>query len=122
MVVEVEILSRSDPETVFYVEITENDTCLDAINNSGLAPRDGSIIHALDVNGNIIDEKLAKDFIFENIFVDIIPKICNFHCKEVVYKKGKPLNFGKGKLDGGIIAFVPNFKEGMKKEDKDKFK
>ena len=59
---EIDLILRSNEDTVVSVEITESDTCLDVINKSGLLPRDGSITHAWDIYGNIIDEKLAKNY------------------------------------------------------------
>ncbi|MBI79576.1 MAG: hypothetical protein CMQ51_04045 [Gammaproteobacteria bacterium] len=106
MVVEVEISSRSDPETVFYVEITENDTCLDAINKSGLAPRDGTFCHALDGNGKIIDNYLACTF--KKIFVVPFPTIRNIVCHK---KKKYGVKIGVSECEDYSI-FVPSLKVG----------
>tara|TARA_B100001758_G_C18361722_1_gene586141 strand:+ start:129 stop:785 length:657 start_codon:yes stop_codon:yes gene_type:complete len=110
---EIDLILRSNEDTVVSVEITERDTCLDAINKSGLLPRDGSITHAWDIYGNIIDGKLAKNYIFGGFFVGIIPKIGNFLCEEIVKKGKKKIKFGKGIIEGGITAFVPYFQDGM---------
>ena len=110
---EIDLILRSNEDTVVSVEITESDTCLDVINKSGLLPRDGSITHAWDIYGNIIDEKLAKNYFFGGFFVAIIPKISNFLCEETLRVFGRKTKFGKGIIEDSIIAFVPNFEQGM---------
>jgi len=102
---QIEVSMRDFENTSVLVEVGGQTTCLEAVSSSGLCPRDGSLYHAWDGSGKIVDKELASDF--SHIYIAPFATVRNVKCDELKLKK----KFGVSKLDDCSI-FTPGLKIG----------